>query len=109
MKNDYRKLELDILQAQKAADKYRNTEDGGTCNFDTVCVKLGRNTERKRKELAGFDWSVVPVDCGKYWTGWWFVFLNIPGQANRRTRMTEAAEKELRSLGWETRVYYAMD
>lgn len=106
---DFDKLEHDIMLAQKEADLYRNVEDGGTCNFDMVTIKLGRYTQKTKKLAAQLDWNITPVEEGKYWAGWWFVFININGQGNRRTTMVEAAAKKLEVLGWETRVFYEVD
>ena len=108
MKIDFEKLERDISLAQKEADKFRNVDDGGTCNFDTVTIFLGRRSKAKMAKIAELDWSLIPVDS-KYWSGYWFVFFNVNGQANRRSEMVEAAGKKMRELGWNVRMYYEMD
>lgn len=108
MKIDFDKLERDIALAQKEADKYRNMDDGGTCNFDTVTIFLGRKSKNKMNNISQLDWSLIPVDS-KYWSGYWFVFFNVNGQANRRSEMMEAAGKKMRELGWDVKMYYEMD
>lgn len=106
---DFDKFEQDIMKAQKAINEITNFDDGGSCNFDTCCVYLGRKSKKLVEGLAQMDWRVIPVDNGKYWTGWWFVFFNVKGQADCRTRMVECGEKVLRELGYMTRVYYQVD
>lgn len=106
---DFDKLERDILTAQKAADAVTDLEDGGTCNFDSVCVYLGRNTKALREGLSRLEFRVCKVDAGAYWSGWYFVGLKLKGQAALRTRMAEAGEKSLKESGWSTRVYYEVD
>lgn len=106
---DFDKFERDIMQAQKAINEITNFEDGGTCNFDTCCVYLGRKSKKLVDGLAQMDWRVTPVDMGKFWTGWWFVHFNVKGQGNCRTRMVECGVKVLRSLGYQTRIYYQVD
>lgn len=109
MKIDIDKLERDICAAQREADKFMNINDGGSCNFDTPCIYLGRNTAAMRNALACLDWEVTPVDGGKYWTGWWFVYINTNGQGDRRSRMAEAACDSLAAAGWQMRMYCQMD
>lgn len=106
---DIDKLEQDIMTAQKEINKIENFNDGGTCNFDSCCIFLGRRSKKLINALAQMDWRVTPVDEGKYWSGWWFVHFNVKGQADCRTRMVECGERVLRSLGYKTRVYYQMD
>jgi len=106
---DFDKLERDIMHAQGAINEITNFEDGGTCNFDTCCIYLGRKSKKLVEGLAQMDWRVTPVDMGKFWAGWWFIYLNVKGQGNCRTRMVECGERVLRSLGYQTRIYYQVD
>lgn len=102
---DYEKLERDLLQADRAARELENTEDGGTCNFDTPVIKL-ENADKKR--LAQLEWHVKPIE-ERGWKDCYFVFITLSGQGNRRTRMAEAAAKSLKANGWDASVYYEMD
>jgi hypothetical protein len=99
-------LEMAILKAEQDAQKYANTEDGGTCNFDAPAIKI-KATE---KQLACMDWRVMKwgkrCEDGRTW---FVVWLNLSGQGNRRTRMAEAAAESLKASGYETTVYYQMD
>lgn len=106
---DFNKLERDIIQAQRAINAITNHEDGGTCNFDTCCIYLGRKSKKLVEGLAQMDLRVEPVGMGKYWSGWWFVFFNVKGQGNCRTRMVECGANVLRSLGYNVQIYYQVD
>lgn len=99
-------LEMAIAKAEKEAQKYANTEDGGTCNFDTPMVKV-KATER---QLAQMDWRCSKVGKRQPDGGTWFeVWINLDGQGNRRTRMAEAAAKSLQQSGYNASVFYSMD
>lgn len=105
-KKEIDKLEMAILKAEKEAQKYADTEDGGSCNFDTPMIKV-KATE---KQLAQMDWQVFKV--GKRQSDretWYQVLINLSGQGNRRTRMAEAAAKSLQEQGYESSVYYEID
>lgn len=97
-------LEQALVKAKNAMMEYADTEDGGSCNFDTPVIRINA-TER---QMAMLDYRVVKVD-ERGWRGWWFVFLPLMGQANRRTRMAEAACKSLKESGFEASVYYQLD
>lgn len=84
--------------------KYSDTEDGGTCNFDTPVVRI----KASEKMMSQSDYRIVKVD-EKGWKDCWFVFLPLMGQGNRRTRMAEAAAEVLRCNGFDAMVYYQMD
>lgn len=103
---DYNKLEHDICNAEISARDFAAVDDGGTCNFDTPIVNLGKGVNKKK--LAEMDWRIEPVsERGN--GGWYFVFIDLRGQANRRTKMAEAAAKSLQESGWEASVWYQMD
>ena len=105
---DIEKFKKDVISAQEAADMYRHVDDGGTCNFDTVYVFLGRKSKRLTEALSTLDIKVEPMQMRGY-SGFWWAWFNTSGQADRRTMMAEAANKRLRELGWESHVYYMMD
>lgn len=105
---DIEKLERDLLQAENAARAAKCSDDG-TCNFDTLCINLGRNTKALRNALASIDWKIVSVGQ-RGWTGWYFVDLySLCGMANCRTAMVEAAKNKMIELGWDACVYYMLD
>lgn len=97
-------LEQALSKAEKSALQYIDTEDGGTCNFDTPIVRL----KTTKKQMAELDWQFVKIECHPY-KGWYFVGIPLSGQGNRRTRMAEAAAQSLCASGYEAKVYYQMD
>jgi hypothetical protein len=108
--NKYTMLTAALEQAKKAAQPYANTEDGGTCNFDSPVIdyRAMHMSKAKAEEairaagLRCFDW--------KSYGGTRLVICGIGyGQGNRNTRMAEAAEKSLKAAGMETGMYYQMD
>lgn len=104
--NEIDALEAAICKAEQYAQKYANTEDGGTCNFDAPAVKL-KATER---QLACMDWQVMKwgkrCEDGRTWFVLW---LNLDGQGNRRTRMAEAVAESLKASGYDVTIYQQMD
>lgn len=97
-------LERALEAAKKEMLKYADTEDGGTCNFDTPVIRV-KATE---KMMSQAEYRLVKVG-EKGWQDCWFVFLPLYGQGNRRTRMAEAAARSLIASGFEAGVYYQMD
>ena len=108
--NKYSELTAALEQAKKAALVYANTEDGGTCNFDspTIDYRDMHMSKAKAEEairaagLRCFDWKCYGltrlVVCG---IGYW--------QGNRNSRMAEAAHESLKAAGIATGMYYQMD
>lgn len=99
-------LERAIQRAEAYAQKYANTEDGGTCNFDAPAIKV----EASEKQMKMLDW--VTYKWGKRDTDgrtWYVLDLNLSGQGNRRTRMAEAVCEYLKLAGYKTMMYYQMD
>lgn len=99
-------LEMAISIAEKEAQKYADSEDGGTCNFDTPMFKV----KATKRQLAQMDWQVMQIGKRQPDGGAWFtVFINLDGQGNRRTRMAEAAAESLKKSGYDASVMYEMD
>lgn len=99
-------LEMAICRAEKYAQKYADTEDGGTCNFDSPMVRI-KATER---QLASMNWRVWKWSKRHAdGTTWFVISMNLSGQGNRRSRMAEAAAESLKADGYETSIYSSMD
>ena len=94
-----------LQRANKAAQRYADTEDGGTCNFDTCVINL--KIYKKFRDLT--EYPLRKTYGGRVWQGWWFVDITLCGQGNRRTRMAEAACGSLRADGYDAQVYYQCD
>ena len=106
----YDTLTTALKQAKEAAQIYANTEDGGTCNFDSPAIDyramhMSKAKAREAVQAAGlrcFDW--------KSYGGVSLVICGIgSGQGNRNTRMAEAANESLQTSGISTHMYYQMD
>lgn len=101
----YAKLRDDIIQAMLETADLEQTEDGGTCNFDSPILNLPQWTERKLMRAA------EEAGCRLWrWSGsLWVLSFRTSGQGNRRTRRAEAIARKLEELGYHTNVYYQMD
>ena len=87
----------------------KDTEDTGTCNFDSPVIRLPRWKDYEVKqacELAG-------VQIGGQLSGWWrgyrFVSTAMYGQAYCRTKMAETAKMHLEADGYDVSMYYQID
>ena len=107
-KNTIEQFERDLMTAQRNAFEAEklNSEDGGTCNFDTVVLKTKGISS---KLLNGLDIEIDRITGECFWKGFSFVWFETHGQANLRTRMAEAAYKTLKELGYEANMYYQAD
>lgn len=106
--NELNKLNNALLNAQKAALRESKTEDGGTCNFDFVTIKI--NIPRKYLQRTAVNLEKMLVsDWGRTWEGHYRVKIPLLGQANRRTNMAEAACQSLLNDGYEAFMFYMMD
>ncbi len=83
--------------------------DGGTCNFDTPAIRLPGIRERFIRECA----TAAGISASAFdWLGgrrWFFVFVPMNGQANRRSIMAEAACRRLKQLGLPAAMYCQAD
>lgn len=88
-------------EGQKAADA---TEDGGTCNLDTVVIYGYPGTSEASMQKAG-------IDCYKLRRAGNFALsgCSFGGQANKRNRGVEAMCKYLSEHGVDCFVHYQMD
>lgn len=96
-----------LRRAKESANKYSDSKDDGTCNFDTPQIFLK-------------DWSVEDVhqafdsaDLRCYVKQGKSLVVDIygctSGQGSRRTLMAEAVRDSLKADGYEAFVYYQMD
>ena len=105
---DLKELNNALLNAVNAAAMFDETEDGGTCNFDSVILKIKIPAQFAPQIWVELDKMLVR-DYGRMWRGCYMVDIPLSGQANRRTRMAEAACKELRNAGYNAFLYYQCD
>ena len=105
----YAKLRDDIRAALDATEWAEQTEDGGTCNFDSPVLYLdrwnGKLVEQAAKEAgsSAFKWRWGRTTLG------WVISPRSSGQGNRRTRRAEAIRDEMKKRGYDVGMYYQMD
>ena len=106
----YAKLRDDLREALAAgrAAEQADSEDGGTCNFDSAALSLPRwrksLIEQAAKEAGTvcFEWDLY--QCKH------FVFCpDTRCQANARSRNAEAMTAALRRMGYDAMDYSQMD
>ena len=105
---ELKELNNALLNAVNAASMLDETEDGGTCNFDSVILKIKIPAKFAPQTWVKLDKMLVS-DYGRMWRGCYMVDIPLSGQANRRTRMAEAACKELINAGYNAFLYYQCD
>lgn len=98
-KIDAQYLAAALLRAMEAAYNADPGEgnDGGSCNLDTPVLKLPRVPESVIEEAEKLSGIRFGHKMGGWWKGFRFVFTPMLGQGNRRTAMSEAAYKSLKS------------
>ena len=108
--NKYEEITNALLKAKEVAQEFINTEDGGTCNFDSPTIDYREMHLQKSKVIEAIE--AAGLRCFE-----WNLYKNIKlvvcgigsGQGNRKTRMAEAAYNSLKKDGISTGMYYQMD
>lgn len=89
-----------------------NQDDGGTCNCDSVTIRLPRWKAEDLKAVEQATGTTVsdPLSSA-YWKGYRFLRTTTAGQGMKRTRMMEAALKSLKAEtpALDVRGYYQAD
>ena len=107
-KGELNELNQALLNAVNAAAMLDNTEDGGTCNFDEVTLKI-KIPKKFIQYISVKLEKMLTRDWGRLWKGYYLVDIPLSGQGNRRTRMAEAACQALKAAGYDAQVYYQCD
>ena len=98
-------LRVALLKAVYAAEQKKDTEDGGTCNFDTPCIILKGWNKTEVEEaflLTGLRAYFEKDEVVK-------IFDGCEGQGFRRTAMAEAMRDSLKADKYTAFVDYRMD
>lgn len=104
----YLELSKHLKIAAEEAKPLGDTEDGGTCNFDSLQLKLPRYNERLT--IAAMEAAGLTGYKATFWKLAFFVVSPpINRQANARTRQARKMEKVMSKLGYDASVYYRMD
>ncbi len=98
-----------IVQAQEAI---KGVEDGGTCNFDSVFLGVGKNAQIPRK--SGSVEKAIQDSGATYWFNsglrrGYVVDVGVGGQGYTRTRAVELACQVLKAAGFDAAVWYQAD
>lgn len=95
-------LQIALVEAQKL----KNVEDGGTCNFDTPTLTLASEWSDADVNKVFKSTGLRPYKVAK---NVYHVLGAVEGQGFRRTAMAEAFRDTLVQLGYASSVYYQMD
>ena len=105
-KDELTKLFIAARDAAIAADP---TEDGGTCNFDTPSIRI-ENARQSMIEEAAKAAGISVTEFTWFKRRWFWVNVPLHGQANRRTKMAQAANDVLKTRPeLNAMMYYQMD
>ena len=94
----------------QACEEAINSDDGGTCNLDSVFLRLPRI--RESKALEAIKQAGLHCSGKRQWRfmgNGYFLHPSVSGQGNRRTKGVEVMKNKLKELGWDVCVYYQMD
>lgn len=105
----YAKLRDDLkAAAEQAREVAKNTDDGGTCNFDSATLYLkgwNRNKVEQAARAAGVGFFVWNL-----WGSKSFVFpIRGVGQGNANTATAEAMREALAGMGYDAGMYCQID
>ena len=107
-KGELNELNQALLNAVNTAAMLDDTEDGGTCNFDMVTLKI-KIPKKFTQYISVKLEKMYARDWGRLWRGYYLVDIPLSGQGNRRTRMAEAACESLKDAGYDAMMYYQCD
>lgn len=106
----YTALTAALERAKKSAQLFADSEDVGTCNFDSPAIDYRAMHMSKAKAEEAIEAAGLRCFEWKSWCGMRLVVCGIgEGQGNRQTRMAEAAQKSMEADGIVTSMYYQMD
>lgn len=97
-----------LINAVNSAAMLGDTEDGGTCNMDSVTLKISIPAKLAAQAWVKLE-KMLASDYGRLWRGYYMVDIPLSGQGNRRTRMAEAACNALESAGYNAMMFYQCD
>ena len=98
-------LRVALLKAVYAAEKFKETDDGGTSNMDLPTVYLPR--WKKLDISEAFNLTGLAPDIRS--DNRVFILRACEGQGYRRTAMAEAFCNSLKDSGYSAGVDYRMD
>lgn len=109
MKDKVRDFIHAIDKANRAALIERETPDSGTCNLDSVVIRLPYWKEKDLEEVREATQVHISSKLSGIWSGYRFLGTRSTGQAHRNTIMVEAAYNSLKEDGYDVLMYYQID
>lgn len=104
------KLVAVLKKAQQAADQFKDHQDEGSANLDSVTITLKHWTEDSVNTVSNQSGIRIGRKLGSsMWRNSRFVHFDTHGARARNTFACEAACKVLQEEGYEASVYYKMD
>ena len=102
--NEILALRLALILAKQEAEKFKKTDDNGTCNLDIPVLTLTQ-------------WHSLDIHEAFKGTGLWaqiegnciFIYGAIDGYGSKRTSMAEAVRDSLKQSGYTAYVHYRID
>ena len=107
-KKELNELNNALINAVNSAAMLDDTEDGGTCNFDMVTLKI-KIPKKLIQYISVKLEKMLARDWGRLWKGYYLVDIPLSGQGSRRTRMAEAACNSLKAAGYNAMMFYQCD
>jgi hypothetical protein len=103
------KLIDDIKRAQTIVKNNQPDSDGGTCNVDSVVIKLHRWKQSDVDIVNLRTGARISEPLSGFWKGYRFIDVGAKGQAEMRTKMCEIGKKVLQDCDQTVAIYYQMD
>lgn len=102
----YAKLAKDLKSAlSKSLKAASKSNDGGTCNLDSVMLNLPRWNQKKVGQAA----KSAGMNCRKQRTGQYIFPIPCNYQGNARTIAARSMMAILDSIGYESDIFYQID
>lgn len=99
-----------MQQAKELAGTHIADEDCGTCNHDQPVLDLTGWRKPQIEVLMSKAPGFLGTELsGRFWKKCFFLNLDLPGQANRRTKAAQTAYKFMKDNGMPVRMYYQTD
>ena len=97
-----------MRSANAAAIEASRIPDGGTCNLDSVVLRMPKGYRSTLVIAAAREAGISATETTWFGRGW-FLNFDASGQGNAHTAGVEAARKIMEACGYACSIYYQMD